>query len=149
MHLGSMGRWIKCSSFFFDASLIWFLNPTSCRVIASLMLSPILLSLKTENTQFRMNRLITLFCFSWLIRTANCQTTSCSFFGCWLTPLHRILVSLSHHPKASPAWLFCRASRLFVFAHTSSGWGCSRESCSGPFHAWQCERWPPCPCFLE
>ncbi len=23
------------------------------------------------------------------------------------------------------------------------------ESCSGPFRAWQCGRWPPCPCLLE
>ncbi len=34
------------------------------------------------------------------------------------------------------------ANRLFVLAHTGSGWGRSRESCSGPFHAWQCRRWP-------
>jgi hypothetical protein len=61
-----------------------------------------LLQSKTENTQFRMNRLITLSCPSRLIRTASCQTTLCAFFGCWLTPLRRILVSLSHHPKISP-----------------------------------------------
>jgi hypothetical protein len=37
-----------------------------------------------------------------VIRTTNCQTTLCAFFGCWLTPLRRILVSLSHHLKTSP-----------------------------------------------
>ncbi len=42
---------------------------------------------KNRNTQFLMNRLITLSCPSRLIRTADCQTTLCSFFGYWLTPL--------------------------------------------------------------
>ena len=37
-----------------------------------------------------------------MIRTANCQTTLCALFGCWLTQLQRILVTLSHHPKISP-----------------------------------------------
>jgi hypothetical protein len=46
---------------FLDASPNWFLNPTSrLSVLGSLILSPISLRLKTENTQFRMNRLITL-----------------------------------------------------------------------------------------
>ncbi len=50
--------------------------------------------------------------------------------------------------RRSVAWLLCRASRLSVLAHTGSDWGRSRQSCSGPLHAWQCVRWPPCPCFF-
>jgi hypothetical protein len=56
-----------------------------------------------------MNRLITLFGPSRVICTANSRMTLCAFCsvtvtvtvicGCWLTPLRRILVFFSHHPK--------------------------------------------------
>jgi hypothetical protein len=41
----------------------------------NLMLWPISLSLKTENMQFRMNKLTTLCCPSWLMHTANSRAT--------------------------------------------------------------------------
>ena len=45
--------------------------------------------------------------------------------------------------------LFCRASGLFVLAHTGSGWGRYeyRESCGGALCTRQFGRWPPSPCF--
>jgi hypothetical protein len=52
--------------------------------------------LKTENTYFRMSKLVT-FLFSFrLIHTANSRTTL------WLTVLRRFLVFLSHHPRTQP-----------------------------------------------
>ncbi len=45
-----------------------------------------------------------------------------------LTPLRQIVVVLRHHPKTPPIrrlslFKFCRASRLFILAHTGLGWG--------------------------
>jgi hypothetical protein len=66
------------------------------------MLSPISLSLKTENTHFSMNRLITLLCPLLLIPTANSRTTLCAFLGCWPTLLQCNLVFLSHQVRTLP-----------------------------------------------
>jgi hypothetical protein len=45
--------------------------------------------------------------------------------------------------------LFCRASGLFVLAHTGSGWSRYEysESCGGALCTRQFGRWPPSPCF--
>jgi hypothetical protein len=64
------------------------LQPYALSVLGSLMLSPISLSVKTGNTEFCMNKLITLFGPSRLIHTAKSRSTLCAISGCWLTP-HR------------------------------------------------------------
>jgi hypothetical protein len=116
------------------------------------MLSPISLSLKTENTLFRINRLITLFLslttdtyklsddfvrFLWMLANSAPSNSGLS------QPSSQVFADPSHESFAA------RVDSSTVLAHTGSSWGRYRESCSGPLRARQCGRWPPFPCFLE
>ncbi len=53
--------------------------------------------------------------------------------GCWLTPLRRILVSLSHHPKISPtSWRSMRSMRSMRGGSISRSRGPLQKACHGP-----------------
>ncbi len=73
---------------------------------------------------------MTLFCPSRLMRTANSRTTLCAFFGCWLTPLRRILVILGHQPKTPPIRRLTLWPRKWALRSLACGlgWGRYRES---------------------
>jgi hypothetical protein len=95
--------------------------------MVSLNTGPVVISPRSEKLTCYM-----LSCPSRLKRATGCQTALCAFFGCWLAPPRRVLVSRQTFRdrdrnrlsaivpglRRFVAWLFCRASRLFVLAHT-------------------------------